>query len=417
MITACDHAFMLQGAFASITVLDMTLPGLWIPLGAAKRIVEIAAAKVLQKLLEKDKKNNVINEHSEVEQQNLESNHQPTATMEGMEVAAQVAVTAEGNPSKPMKKVDIRRAWEKDEYERKHGNKDKSKTINGPAKVHIESLQQKINAIRRYTQLALMTCIYYMLNFYIHTSHEDNYCELVHIILYNSRLEYEESIANDKDLIDPARILYQYQGAPKKEVVVISSTIANRVHKMVESLRSSATVSVDVGGDRDTTIINRINSDNDDAKLYLHQLSREVTNNEITCCRKHRSAITSNREEYVAQRRLTHSLELLVALKGLNSYEKGYVRSSTLEMIVKVYLKAFHNAPLRSFDPQQLINSCVRSSALDLVEQQRIIRCVQRDELEVENIVSVLPVIWYNPHKFITALVELLNKLETERVA
>jgi len=149
----------------------------------------------------------------------------------------------------------------------------------------------------------------------------------------------------------------------------------------------------------------------------LHHFTSEITYNEITCCQKHNSTISTNREQYVAQRRLINSIEIKVALKGLCSYGKGYVKSSTLEAIVRDYLRPFRYAPLYNYDPQELVNRCVRSSALELAEQQRVIRCVQRQELTIENLVTVLPVAWYNPHKFMLNLVALLDHLEAERVA
>lgn len=221
------------------------------------------------------------------------------------------------------------------------------------------------------------------------------------ITLYNHRrLRQEESIANDKDLVDPARILYQYQGSPKKKATS-SANIVNKVHKLIETLRSTPTSPC-------SDLVN-------DATMYHYPL--EITNNEITCCKKHNSTVLTNREQYVAQRRLINTLEIQVSLKGLSSYGKGYVKSSTLEAIVRECLKAFRNAPLRNYDPSELVNRCVRSSALELFEQQRVIRCVQRHELTIENLVTVLPVVWYNPHKFVLKLVALLDELEAERVA
>lgn len=220
--------------------------------------------------------------------------------------------------------------------------------------------------------------------------------------MYNHRrLKQEESIANDKDLVDPARILYQYQGSPKKKGTS-SANVINKVHKLVETLRSTTS-------SPSSDVVNN-------ATICSHYPS-EITYNEITCCQKHNSTVSMNREHYVAQRRLINSLEIQVALKGLSSYGKGYVKSSTLEAIVRECLRAFRNAPLRNYDPSELVSRCVRSSALELFEQQRVIRCVQRHELTIENLVTVLPVVWYNPHKFVLKLVALLDELETERVA
>lgn len=209
------------------------------------------------------------------------------------------------------------------------------------------------------------------------------------------RIKQEESIDNDKDLVDPARILYQYQGSPKKKIIS-STNIVNKVHKLVDTLRSTATTP-------SSDLVNNIT---------MYYYPSEIMNNEITCCQKHNSTVSKNREQYVAQRRLINTLEIQVALKGLSSYGKGYVKSSTLEAIVREYLKAFRNAPLRNYDPSELVDRCVRSSALELFEQQRVIRCVQRHELTIENLVTVLPVEWYNPHKFVLKLVALLDELE-----
>jgi len=115
----------------------MIAPGLWVPVGAAKRIVEMAK-KVKQRMVDREKKN--VNVRAEVEQQLLESNRIATVAIEGVELA-------EGN--KPfLKKVDLRRAWEREEYRKKYGNKD-DKPVDAPAKMHNESLQRKIDAIRR----------------------------------------------------------------------------------------------------------------------------------------------------------------------------------------------------------------------------------------------------------------------------
>jgi hypothetical protein len=116
----------------------MIAPGVWIPLGAAKRVVE-AAVKVQQRMIDMEKKN--VNVRAEVEQQLLESNRITTIAMEGVELE-------EG--SKPfLKKVDLRRAWEKEEHRKKYGSHREDKPYDMPSKIHNESLQKKIDAIRR----------------------------------------------------------------------------------------------------------------------------------------------------------------------------------------------------------------------------------------------------------------------------
>lgn len=133
------------------------------------------------------------------------------------------------------------------------------------------------------------------------------------------------------------------------------------------------------------------------------------------CCAKHAQVAMQNRQEYVAQRRIYHTMELRVQLARLPSAQSGFVTSSTLQAVTAHHLKAYHGMPQRSADPD-LVSQCVHASRLDLPEQRKTVLWVQREEASEENLVSVLPVAWYSPQRFIDAFVDLLESLDIERL-
>jgi len=133
------------------------------------------------------------------------------------------------------------------------------------------------------------------------------------------------------------------------------------------------------------------------------------------CCAKHAEVALKNREEYVAQRRIHHMLELRVQLARLPSAQSGFVTSSTLHAVAAHHLKAYHGMPQRSADPA-LVAQCVLASRLDLPDQRRTVLWVQREEAREENLLSVLPVTWHSPQRFIDAFVDLLESLDRERL-
>ena len=133
------------------------------------------------------------------------------------------------------------------------------------------------------------------------------------------------------------------------------------------------------------------------------------------CCAKHAETALQNREEYVALRRIHHMLELRVQLARLPSAQSGFVTSSTLQAVAAHHLKAYHGMPQRSADPS-LVAQCVLASRLDLSDQRRTVLWVQREEAREENLLSVLPVTWHSPQRFIDAFVDLLEGLDRERL-
>lgn len=133
------------------------------------------------------------------------------------------------------------------------------------------------------------------------------------------------------------------------------------------------------------------------------------------CCANHKQAVLANREKYFARRRLSVSLELKVQLERLRSSHSGYVTSATLRAIAEHHLKQYRGMPRRSADPA-LVSECVEASRLDLHEQRSTVLWVQSKEVEEENLLSVVPVRWYSPNKFIAHFVELLEELDRERL-
>lgn len=133
------------------------------------------------------------------------------------------------------------------------------------------------------------------------------------------------------------------------------------------------------------------------------------------CCANHKQAVLDNREKYIARRRLTLSLELQVLLDRLRSSQSGYITSTTLLAIAQHHLQQYRGMPRRSADPT-LAAACVEASRLDLAEQRSTVLWVQRQEVEEENLLSVVPVRWYSPNKFIAHFVDLLEALDRERM-
>lgn len=133
------------------------------------------------------------------------------------------------------------------------------------------------------------------------------------------------------------------------------------------------------------------------------------------CCSKHQLAVLTNREKHFARRRLTLALELQVQLNRLRSAHSGFVNSATLRVIAQHHLQQYRGMPRRSADPS-LVTACVEASALDLHEQRATVQWVQRMEVDQENLLSVVPVCWYSPGKFIAHFVDLLEALDRERL-
>jgi hypothetical protein len=135
----------------------------------------------------------------------------------------------------------------------------------------------------------------------------------------------------------------------------------------------------------------------------------------VVCCGKHYAQILKNREQFIAGRRLIRASQLQVLIDRLPSSRLGYVTSSTLEAIAAHHLRGYHGIPKRSEDPS-LVTTCVHKCVLSLEEQRATVLWVRRREVAYENLLSVVPVRWYSPAKFVRHFVDLLEELDRERL-
>jgi hypothetical protein len=135
----------------------------------------------------------------------------------------------------------------------------------------------------------------------------------------------------------------------------------------------------------------------------------------VVCCGKHYAQILKNREQFIAGRRLIRASQLQVLIDRLPSSRLGYVTSSTLEAIAAHHLRGYHGIPKRSEDPS-LVTTCVHKCVLSLEEQRATVLWVRRREVAYENLLSVVPVRWYSPAKFVQHFVDLLEELDRERL-
>jgi hypothetical protein len=133
------------------------------------------------------------------------------------------------------------------------------------------------------------------------------------------------------------------------------------------------------------------------------------------CCAKHAAAVLSNREAYIAQRKVQRALELRVLLDRIPTAICGYVTSHSLRAVAEMYLKSYHSLPPRADDPTLIMQS-VEYCRLGLEEQRARVLCVRPREVRDENLNSVLPVVWYCPTRFIEGFVDLLEQLDRERI-
>ena len=114
-------------------------------MNAAKRIMELAAT-ILKRLEYKDRKQMTIN--MEIEQDLIESKRLTTVAIEGLQFQTE---DGENTKQEFSKKVDVRRAWEKEEFRNKHNLKSSNnikELSTMPRKCHNAVLQAKINKIR-----------------------------------------------------------------------------------------------------------------------------------------------------------------------------------------------------------------------------------------------------------------------------
>jgi hypothetical protein len=135
----------------------------------------------------------------------------------------------------------------------------------------------------------------------------------------------------------------------------------------------------------------------------------------VVCCGKHFAQILKNRELYIAGRRMLRANQLQVLIDRLPSSSLGYVTSGTLQAIAAHHLQGYHGIPKRSTDPS-LVTACMHRCVLSLEEQRRTVLWVRRSEVSVENLLSVVPVRWYSPSKFVQHFVDLLEELDRERL-
>lgn len=121
-------------------------------MNVAKKIIELAAT-IQKRLDHKDKKQMTI--ALEIEHKLIENKRIATVAIEGLQLLQPASAEEDGIENIKQefsKKVDVRRAWEKEEYRKKHNsNTTTHKELNTlliSRKCHTVTLQSKINKIR-----------------------------------------------------------------------------------------------------------------------------------------------------------------------------------------------------------------------------------------------------------------------------
>mmetsp|Transcript_93759 Transcript_93759/g.183831 ORF Transcript_93759/g.183831 Transcript_93759/m.183831 type:complete len:584 (-) Transcript_93759:105-1856(-) len=408
-----------EGAFANLTSAILRGPGLWIPVSATRKILTISA-QIKKRIADKDKDvnrnhyrninlsavssprdgdGNALPHHSEHHGQNELLDHAPS------EASASNAIQGKN-------KADMRREWEAEVIRKKKAAKEEAAMLKAglirpksdSLKEHTKELTAKIAEIRQRCSREA-------------DEGPGDFDEITGILYASyqrlrsvNRQEQQRTLSSTPtDLPPRASSAHALVSSPRLAGGDLGDRNAtgspSRVLRALRSSASSASFSVapaeEVAGTGCGTVSKDAPPD------YLRKTG--------FCCSKHAQAVLNNREAYYARRKVQHSLELQVMLERIPSASSGYVTSHSLSAIAQLFLSEYGGMPARSSDPS-LVQESVERCRLDLFEQRSKVRCVQPRELSFEHLVSVLPVKWYCPIRFTEGFVELLEKLDRERL-
>ena len=381
-------------------------PGLWIPLAAARRILT-ACVKVKKRLADQDK------QEQRHHYRNMELPADPRAN--ALDPSGEPRAPSEASVSSALHrtKADARREYEQEIIRQKKAAKDEAelaksghnrKLSTGARKEHSDALAAKIESIRRHDIFVCCATISYLNIDLIYSFHGHRRCT-------------QQDAERSADFDEVTGILYEsyarLRAANQQHRAFHIGSDVNNESRRASSADNTLVVGGRVGSPSRVTHALR---------SLASSASFSGTSSDIYsrgrpgfCCFKHTQEVLSRRESYYAQRRTLRTLELSVLLNRLPSALSGYVTSHSLRAIATHYLQGFRGLPLRSADPALVISS-VEACRLDLHEQRRRVLCVQSEEAACENLVSVLPVVWYCPRTFVDKFVNLLDELDRERI-
>lgn len=127
------------------------------------------------------------------------------------------------------------------------------------------------------------------------------------------------------------------------------------------------------------------------------------------CCEKHRNDVLDQRKRFISERRMANESDLRIAVLQSDTYGNGFVSKEVLLVLAREQLKKSDHAV-----PEEVLLDLMDGCALSSEEQQE--REVWGSMLEREAKLSIIPFQQYHAQKFLNLIVNLIEKLDIERL-
>ena len=127
------------------------------------------------------------------------------------------------------------------------------------------------------------------------------------------------------------------------------------------------------------------------------------------CCQKHEAASIESRGAYIARLKDSNLMDLTAQTLAADSLKRGFVPREALKMIALTHLKR-HEYALSEHEVEAVLADSLVSAA-----QQSRLGGWGREVERKENPLGVIPAPFYDGHRFIAALADLLAELDRVR--